>query len=124
VIGAIDKFVLICYYDKNSRTDMRASDTQRAMYEEMIIMVSNDTITLYHGTVYDFDTIDIKQGRRYKDFGQGFYCSETRNQAVGIAIRNYNAELAKFKTHQGSARAFASGCIPTNFPAIRWINCR
>jgi hypothetical protein len=57
-------------------------------------------LTLYHGSIADFDTIDLKQGRPYKDFGQGFYCSETRNRAVGIATRNYHIELAKIKTQK------------------------
>ena len=34
-----------------------------------------NTITLYHGSSFDFSIIDLKQGRPYKDFGQGFYAS-------------------------------------------------
>jgi hypothetical protein len=64
----------------------------------------NDVITLYHGTIADFDAIDLKQGRAYKDFGQGFYCSETRSQAAGIAVRNYNIELAKPKVQRPVAQ--------------------
>jgi hypothetical protein len=63
----------------------------------------SDIITLYHGSIADFDAIDLKQGRPYKDFGQGFYCSETRSQAVGIATRNYHIELAKLKAQLDSS---------------------
>ncbi len=55
----------------------------------------NDIITLYHGSIADFDEVDIKKGKPYKDFGQGFYCSETYGQAFGMATRNYDIELAK-----------------------------
>ncbi|MDR3185225.1 MAG: DUF3990 domain-containing protein [Christensenellaceae bacterium] len=63
----------------------------------------SDDITLYHGSTANFDAIDLKQCRPYKDFGQGFYCFETRSQAIGIAVRNYNIELAKFKAQQDVA---------------------
>ena len=32
-----------------------------------------DVITLYHGSPYDFEIIDLKRCRPYPDFGQGFY---------------------------------------------------
>jgi hypothetical protein len=76
----------------------------------------SEVITLYHGTVYDFDKIDLKQGRPYKDFGQGFYCSETRGQAVGIATRNYSIELAKLKERQSSAKTLRKWLLTYEFP--------
>ena len=33
----------------------------------------NISMILYHGTNVDFDEIEIKKTRNYKDFGQGFY---------------------------------------------------
>ena len=36
---------------------------------------------LYHGTNVDFDRIDIAKSKAYKDFGQGFYLTDIRNQA-------------------------------------------
>lgn len=30
---------------------------------------------LYHGTIYDFDEIDVSVGKGYKDFGKGFYAT-------------------------------------------------
>jgi hypothetical protein len=32
-------------------------------------------ITLYHGTIYEFDKIDVTKGKWNKDFGRGFYAS-------------------------------------------------
>ena len=36
---------------------------------------------LYHGTNMDFDRIDVKKSKAYKDFGQGFYLTDIRTQA-------------------------------------------
>ena len=43
---------------------------------------------LYHGTNTDFTAIDLKKSQRGKDFGCGFYLSESESQAE---------EMAKFK---------------------------
>lgn len=43
---------------------------------------------LYHGTYTDFMAIDLNQSQRGKDFGCGFYLSESEAQAE---------EMAKFK---------------------------
>jgi hypothetical protein len=53
---------------------------------------SSNIITLYHGSIYEFDTIDITRGRPFKDFGRGFYVSRTESQAERIAIRNRSFE--------------------------------
>ncbi|MDR0999530.1 MAG: DUF3990 domain-containing protein [Clostridiales bacterium] len=49
-------------------------------------------IKLYHGTIYDFDAIDVSRGKPWKDFGRGFYASRTESQAQRLAIRNRNFE--------------------------------
>lgn len=43
---------------------------------------------LYHGTNTDFMSIDLNHSQRGKDFGCGFYLSESKTQAE---------EMAKFK---------------------------
>ena len=43
---------------------------------------------LYHGTNADFGEIDLNKSQRGKDFGSGFYLSESESQAE---------EMAKFK---------------------------
>lgn len=40
---------------------------------------------LYYGTNQDFKTVDFSKCHRGKDFGCGFYLSESRRQAVEIA---------------------------------------
>ena len=52
-------------------------------------------VTLYHGSSYDFDAIDLHQGRPYKDFGQGFYTSASIDHAKSMAYRN--AQMRKSK---------------------------
>jgi len=37
---------------------------------------------LYHGSNRVIDKIDLSKGRKYKDFGQGFYITHLREQAV------------------------------------------
>ena len=40
---------------------------------------------LYHGSNMSIGEIDLKRGRRGKDFGQGFYLSADRSQAQMMA---------------------------------------
>jgi hypothetical protein len=42
---------------------------------------------LYHGTNVDFDLIDIEKSNPYKDFGQGFYLTDIKEQAERMAQR-------------------------------------
>ena len=47
---------------------------------------------LYHGSNVSIDTIDLKRGRRGKDFGQGFYLSADAMQARMMAERTVDRE--------------------------------
>lgn len=40
---------------------------------------------LYHGTNVEFDQIDLTKSNRFKDFGQGFYLTDIKQQAVELA---------------------------------------
>lgn len=40
---------------------------------------------LYHGTNIDFKEIDLAKSNPFKDFGQGFYLTDIRQQAVDLA---------------------------------------
>lgn len=40
---------------------------------------------LYHGTNVVFDQIDLTKSNRFKDFGQGFYLTDIKQQAVELA---------------------------------------
>lgn len=46
---------------------------------------------LYHGTNTDFQAIDLRQSQRGKDFGCGFYLSESETQAEAMA--NFKVQL-------------------------------
>ena len=54
-------------------------------------------ITLYHGSAYDFNAIDLQQGRPYKDFGQGFYTSADIGHAKSMAERNVQMRKSKLQ---------------------------
>jgi hypothetical protein len=45
-------------------------------------------ITLYHGTISEFDKIDVTNGKGNKDFGRGFYTSRDIRHAERLAMRN------------------------------------
>ena len=40
---------------------------------------------LYHGSNVQIDIIDLEQSRPNKDFGKGFYLSDSREQAMEMA---------------------------------------
>ncbi|MDR1136183.1 MAG: DUF3990 domain-containing protein [Clostridiales Family XIII bacterium] len=58
-------------------------------------MSTIDVITLYHGTIYDFAEIDVRRGKPFKDFGQGFYAAQSRESAANMALRNRDIELRR-----------------------------
>lgn len=45
---------------------------------------------LYHGTNADIVEIDLAMGHRYKDFGQGFYLTPSRDTAIRMAHKKAN----------------------------------
>jgi len=53
-------------------------------------------ITLYHGTIYQFDKIDVTKGKGNKDFGRGFYTSRDVHHAKRLATRNKYIEEERF----------------------------
>jgi hypothetical protein len=57
-----------------------------------------DTVTkiVYHGSTSLIDVIDVSKGKPYKDFGQGFYLSESKRHAINIALRNMRIEKERF----------------------------
>lgn len=42
---------------------------------------------LYHGSNVKINEIDLKKCKKFKDFGQGFYCTTIKQQAEFMAIR-------------------------------------
>ncbi|MDR2295899.1 MAG: DUF3990 domain-containing protein [Clostridiales Family XIII bacterium] len=53
-------------------------------------------ITLYHGTIHEFDKIDVTKGKGNKDYGRGFYTSRDIRHAERLAIRNKSIEEERF----------------------------
>ena len=51
-----------------------------------------NSVTLYHGTIYEFDKIDVTKGKPFKDFGVGFYTSQDEDHAIRLALRNKHIE--------------------------------
>ena len=54
-------------------------------------------IVLYHGTTHDFKEIDVNKGKPFKDFGQGFYLTETYEHARNLAVRNRRIEEIRLR---------------------------
>jgi hypothetical protein len=65
------------------------------------------TIKLYHGTIHEFDAIDVAKGKPYKDFGAGFYLSPSEQHSANLAIRNKEIELIRAKQHPQKAEVCA-----------------
>ena len=61
-----------------------------------------EQITLYHGTIYSIESIDVFKGKPYKDFGIGFYTSRDREHAKRMALRNREIELSRKKVKDAS----------------------
>ena len=51
-----------------------------------------DSILLYHGTIYDFNIIDVSKGKGNKDFGRGFYTTRDVGHARRLAYRTMHIE--------------------------------
>ena len=49
-------------------------------------------MTVYHGSTYLFEEIDVRKGKPYKDFGRGFYVTRESSHAINLAIRNRQLE--------------------------------
>jgi hypothetical protein len=62
-------------------------------------MERSNKITLYHGSIYEFDKIDVTRGKPFKDFGQGFYTAVSKEHAIALAKRNSQLEKARILSH-------------------------
>ena len=52
---------------------------------------------LYHGGINLFEDIDVLKGKGFKDFGQGFYTTATKEHAIRLAKRNKRIEEERLK---------------------------
>jgi len=55
----------------------------------------SDTI-VYHGSTSIIKTIDVTKGKPYKDFGRGFYVTESKSHASSLALRNKRIEKERY----------------------------
>ena len=59
----------------------------------------SEMITLFHGTTHDFTEVDVQRGKPYKDFGQGFYTTQSYDHAKTLAERNRRIELERLAAY-------------------------
>jgi hypothetical protein len=59
---------------------------------------------LYHGTTHGFKEIDVRKGKPFKDFGQGFYLSEIYEHARNLALRNHRIEELRLRAVGNDAK--------------------
>ena len=59
-------------------------------------------IKLYHGSNARVEKPDLHKSKPYKDFGQGFYLSDDKQQAWDIAY----SKVAQFKTGKAMVSTF------------------
>jgi hypothetical protein len=54
------------------------------------------TVVVYHGSTSLFDKIEVAKGKPYKDFGRGFYITESKKHASNLALRNKRIEIERY----------------------------
>ena len=64
---------------------------QRSLYMNKFKIKS----TIYHGTIYNINNINLTAGRGYKDFGKGFYLAYNKEQSIGIVNKAYRIALKR-----------------------------
>ena len=64
--------------------------------------MDDSNIIVYHGSTYIFNRIDVSEGKPYKDFGCGFYVTQSEPHARKIALRNKRIEKERFGRECGA----------------------
>lgn len=60
--------------------------------------------TLYHGTIFQIDRIDVSKGHGNRDFGKGFYMATSRGQAIGMMHKKYREAIVKLGGKSGQEK--------------------
>jgi len=60
------------------------------------MIISENNIVVYHGTTSRISGIDVSMGKPYKDFGRGFYVTQSKQHAKNLAIRNKRIEKERY----------------------------
>ena len=56
-------------------------------YVDKIIREESKELIVYHGTTYDFKSIELTKSRNRRDFGRGFYTTILKTQAIEWGYR-------------------------------------
>lgn len=71
-------------------------------YDENLEYIENTLLNddkkqmlVYHGSIYDFNLIDLDKSNGYRDFGNGFYTTVLYSQSQDWALRNKRRSLNK-----------------------------
>lgn len=56
-------------------------------YVDKIIREESKELIVYHGTTYDFKSIELAKSRNRRDFGRGFYTTILKTQAIEWGYR-------------------------------------
>lgn len=78
-------------------------------FVERMITETTDELILFHGTVFDFDTIVLGKSHNRRDFGTGFYTTLLEQQAKEWGYRlSLRERTDKYYVHQYIFRETAS----------------
>lgn len=80
---------------------------------------------LYHGTNTDFQEIDLLKSRRHKDFGQGFYLTDIKEQAEDLArkrvlISGGNAIVQRYEFDEKSLTNKTLNILHFETASVEW----
>jgi len=79
---------------------------------------------LYHGSYTYFEKIDLNKGRKYKDFGQGFYTTKIESQArqwaknMSARFGESNGYVSIYECDEGLFKNYKYLCF--NEPTEEW----
>ena len=85
---------------------------------------------LYHGSNIEISTPDLSKSKPYKDFGQGFYLSADKNQAMRMAkqktlqLMQGSPCVSEFEFDESlltSKELKVKSFNPTRVSSIRWF---
>jgi hypothetical protein len=89
---------------------------------ENITPVAQDFTTFYHGTTAEYaqsirtNGIDLSKGSTFSDFGQGFYMTTSKDEALLSASRRYglnNLDAVEFQVPNSQLNELSSLNFPT-----------
>jgi len=58
-------------------------------------MILQDGVILYHGSYIQVEMPDVRKCSRFKDFGQGFYLTTSREQAAAFVCSSVSKAIAR-----------------------------